>query len=371
MKRFLFLTTFFFIFPVLLFAQTNSPLIKKEDSIQLAHKRTIYYLLQRSWIANQEPAYISLFPYTLSIGKRRIPLRQGEGKNSDFDLLEANLVLHFPLFFGREYGTGFRKRNRITFDYMGTFRMTLDDSTPLTPTSNKVGFSWYWSLYNNYTGWIGGENENEPSADINAKDENLKFLNFLLRMHHYSNGQPAGFFYFPIPGNAGEYRNSYSDGDFSTNYIYLEFTLGRYKKDRGSLHQASLGYRHDLGTEEATFSFSKEQENSYGRDRLYFKYDYRTERFAKNYEHHARLEAEYIMGNMDDFRANLKNDTNKYRLGVKAMFELAPKNHRAVGYFLSAYYGRDYLNVRYDDIVFSIQAGFTLSLDKFYIPIFH
>ena len=75
------------------------------------------------------------------------------------------------------------------------------------------------------------------------------------------------------------------------------------------------------------------------------------------------------MGNLDKFRANIAGDSKKYRLGVKGMFELAPKSHRAVGYFVSAYYGRDYLNIRYDDIIFSIQWGLTLSLDKFYMPL--
>jgi len=343
--------------------------LKKEDSTDILHKQTIYYLLQRSWVANQENSYLSIFPYTSSIGDRRIPLRQGEGVNSDLDLLEANLNLRFPLIFGREYGSGFRKRHRITLDYNGTFRMTLDDSKPLTPGNNKVGFSWHWSLYNNYTGWIGGKDENDSNAQINSRPENLNFLNFLFTIHHYSNGQAPGFFYVPDPLDPSEFRNSYLDGDFSTNYIYLEFTKGHYNKLKGSLHQASLGYRHELGSETSTFAVSKEQENSYGLNRFFLKYDYRTERFGKYFEYHVRGELEYILGNLDNFRANLLNDTDKYRLGAKGLIEIAPKSHRAIGYFVSFYYGRDYLNIRYDDIVFSAQVGISLRLDKFYMPI--
>jgi hypothetical protein len=32
-----------------------------------------------------------------------------------------------------------------------------------------------------------------------------------------------------------------------------------------------------------------------------------------------------------------------------------------------AYVGRDYLNIRYDDIIFTVRAGLTFSLDK-YLP---
>ena len=119
-----------------------------------------------------------------------------------------------------------------------------------------------------------------------------------------------------------------------------------------------------MGTEDSTFAYTQEQENSYGRHRLTFSYDYRTVRFNEAYEHHFRLESDYIFGNLDRFSPNLVNDANKYRFNVKAMYEFAPKNHYSVGYFISAYYGRDYLNIRFDDIIFSVQAGITLNLNK-------
>ncbi len=335
------------------------------DTLEIPHKKTIYYLIQRAWVANAESSYVGIAPFVSSIKERRIPLRQGEGVNSDFYLIEANLDLKFPLFFGRAVGSDWRKRNRITFDYNGTFRMTLDDSKPLTPGSNRVGFSWNMNLRNNRTNY---RNKKDGRELIESKVTNPKFLNMMVRVLHYSNGQAPGFFYVPDETAPENFRNSYLDGDFSTNYVYLELTQGVYKKALKSLHQASLGYRYDFGSEETVLAFSQEQEMAYGRHRLLAKYDYRTERFGKKFEYHMRTELEYILGNLSSFRPNLEDDSKKYRFGIKGIFELAPKNHRSVGYFLSAYFGRDYLNIRYDDIVYSIQAGVTLSLDKYFAP---
>ena len=334
------------------------------DTLEIPHKKTIYHALQRSWIANQETSYGSVAPYIESISERRIPLRQGEGENSNFYLLEANLDLRFPLLFGRASGSDWKKRNRITFDYNGTFRMTLDDSKPLTPGSNRVGLGWNYSIYNNYTGFSADEDE---STLITASPKNFKFWNVLARLLHYSNGQADGFFYVPDESNPNNFRNSYLDGDFSTNYVYLELTRGIYNKNVKSLHQFSFGYRYDFGID-PVLSFSVEQEDAYGRNRIHGKYDYRTLRFTKNCEHHLRLELDYILGNLDNFRPNLANDSKKYRFAVRAMFELAPRSHRSIGYFISGFYGRDYLNIRYDDIIYSIQVGVTLTLDKFFMP---
>lgn len=358
--------------------------LSEKDFNTKEHKKTIYYLMQRAWIANQEPSYASILPFVPSIKERRVPLRQGEGENSDFSLLEANFNLSYPLFFGREKSylrkkkdstgkrleTSFFQRNRITFDYNGNFRMSLDNSKPIFPGSNKVGISWYWNLYNRQTGYI--TKDNRKNSDIT--ENNINFVNLLLRAHHYSNGQPEGEFYYIEETISNEKRNNYRNGDFSTNYFYGELTYGWYNDKLTTLTQWSLGYRRDFGsTGDGAIAFSKEQVKTYGKNRILFSFDHRTSKLSNKMQFHFRVQSEYIAGNLDDFSSNLLNsdnttDTGKYRFNIKGLFELAPDNHRTVGYFVSVFYGRDYLNIRYDDIIYSTQLGITLSLDKFFMP---
>lgn len=296
-------------------------------------------LIRQFWSANRQPSYVSV-PYITPIKDRRIQTVQGEGKEN-LQLLEAFINLSFPLFFGKE-----SNKKLLSLEYTANFRMTLDNSKPLTPGSNHIGLSLYKII-----------------SYKNSENNILNFFSTRIQLKHYSNGQDPGFYYVD-PTNSSNFRNSYSSGDFSTNYLWFQLTKGTYRKSIGSLHQTTFGYRYDLGTDESTFAFTKEQENSYGRHRLSLNYDYRTKRFNKNYEHHFRFDSEYIIGDLSKFNSNLLNDSKKYRLSIKGLYELAPKNHYSVGYFISAYYGRDYLNIRFDDIIFSIQAGITLSLDK-------
>jgi hypothetical protein len=328
---------------ILLLAFNSLSSQKKAGDYKLDSTSERVALIRDFWGANRKQSYLSVLPFTTSIKKRRIPTLQGEGKG-DFQLLEAFINLSYPLFYGNK-----SYNKMISLEYTANFRMTLDDSKPLTPGSNHIGLSLYKILNHNY--------------GVNHRGVNvLNFYSTRIQLKHYSNGQNPGFYYFD-PNNNNNYRNSYLSGDFSTNYLWLEITKGTYNSI-GSLHQITGGYRYDLGTNESTFAYTKEQENSYGRHRLNFSYDYRTERFGKKYEHHFRIDSDYIIGNLSKFNSNLLNDSKKYRFSFKGMYEFAPKNHYSVGYFVSAYYGRDYLNIRYDDIIFSLQAGITLSLDK-------
>ncbi|MFY0602814.1 MAG: hypothetical protein JXQ93_02615 [Flavobacteriaceae bacterium] len=322
-------------------AQNESQKAKKynlTDSIQTIE------LVRNFWSANRETSYLSGAPLISSIKDRRIPMREGESRG-DYYLFEAFLNFSFPLFYGKK-----THRQLYALEYTGNFRMTLDESKPLTPSSHHIGLSYYRIL----------------NKKIRQKKTNeLHFTTLRVQLKHYSNGQAPGFFYVD-PNDASNFRNSYLDGDFSTNYLNLWLTKGVYK-NHGVLRQITFGYRHDIGTDESLFVFSKEQENSYGRHRFSFIYDYHFSSKTKNrtYEHHFRLQPEYIVGNLKNFRPNLKNDSKKYRFSVKGTYELAPQNFYAVGLFVSAYYGRDYINIRYDDIIYSLQFGITLDLNKF------
>lgn len=339
--------------------------ISQEDKEELTKisSEDINMLIQDFWKVNKKPSYLSLFPLVTSVGDRRVAKIEGEG-TSDFSLIETNINLSFPLFFG---GKGHFERNLISLDYNINFRMTLDKSKPLTPASNHIGFSWTSTLYDSYRRWSFLKKTDYPLMEKSNKK--IHFVYSRLSVRHYSNGQGAGFYYVD-PDNAENFRNDYIDGDFSTNYTRLLITKGVYDARLGSLHQYTIGYRYDFGDDNPTsvLVYSAQQEQSYGRGRFLATYDYRTKRFSKKNEHHLRVDTEFIIGNLDNFNSNLKNSTGKFRFSLKAMYEFAPKNHRSIGYFVSAYYGRDYLNIRYDDIIFSLQTGITISVDKIFLP---
>lgn len=369
MKNYVLIVAFALSFVDAVSAQEN--IFFKSDSLRAKHEQSVYHIIQRGWISNQDLSYASLLPYVVSSGKNRIPKREGENKHNDFYLLEANLDFRYPLSKEEFNEKPLKKRVRWTFDYIGNFRMTLDKSFPLTPSSHRFGFGVNVNLHNNHTGWIfcdTNEDGKESSIISKPKKSEITFTNLLFNIHHYSNGQPPGFYYVKENTTPEQKRNDYLSGDFSTNYIYVELTKGLFNRRLVSLHQFSLGARFDLGTDNSAFAFSKEQENSYGRTRAAIKYDYRTERSHKDYEHHVRLFTNYIFGDMSNFQPNIEGGYKKYRLGFKAIYELAPKTHKSIGYFASLYYGRDYLNIRYDDIIFSVQVGFTLSMDKYFTP---
>ena len=352
------------------FYSQESDAQKKEILMKIQktnYKNSIFNLIHKSWIANDAISNISFLSATAPIKNRRIPLLEGEGKQSNLFLLEANLNLKFPLFFGRrDVGSSFRRLNKLTLDYSTNFRMTLDDSKPLTTPNNDAGISWHLNLWNNYSNWLWNSYyENLESKYIYKKDRIFNFLNLILSSHHYSNGQSGESLIFENQGNmTGETRNNYLNGDFSTNYFYAELTYGYYSKKDFSLNQFSLAYRKDWGLGQ-TLSFNPTQDNSYGKKRILFKFDHRPSDLKKTKLHY-RAEFSYIMDNLENFKANLINDNNKYRFSGKGIIEFTPKSHRSIGYFVSAYYGRDYLNIRYDDIIISVQWGLTLSLDKYF-----
>jgi hypothetical protein len=83
------------------------------------------------------------------------------------------------------------------------------------------------------------------------------------------------------------------------------------------------------------------------------------------WEHRVRIESDYILGNLDDFHRS-----QNYRFGVHFYYEILPLRSRSIGAIFHAYYGRDYLNIRYDDIVLGIMGGLTLSINKYNSPQF-
>ncbi|MCR9152563.1 MAG: hypothetical protein NXI09_00515 [Bacteroidetes bacterium] len=359
--------------------------LKAGDSL----KHDLYYTLQRNWVANQEIAYMTFAPLVQSIGAYRIPLRANEGEAGPLSLFEAKVPVRFVVAQGRPSSNAIYRSMRITLDYMPNFRMHLDESKPLSPSDQRVGLTWDYAFWNNNRNLEDKADSSQTYATnlvpINRKY--LQSLNFSFRVHHYSNGQSPGFFF---TDSTGDQRNDYQSGDFSSNYFRFGLTHSLNVLNSGKLIQSSLYLRQDWGTNSGLF-FSPEQNRAYGRTRIEMVFDYRGRVFyagkrvsylqdgkryllRKAFQNHWRLELTYIADDLSDFRPNLKNwetGDSKYRTGLKAFYELSPLNHRNIGYMAMIYYGRDYLNIRYDNIVYSIQVGVSFSLDKYFPTLYN
>lgn len=329
---------------------------------------TSYYgEMQRILISQNGISYGTPFNSIKSIGERRIELNEGEGKNGN--LLAANLDLRYPIAMGRPSSNSFFRRSRFTFDYRVNFRMTLDDSKPIMPYSNDVGLGYDFIFHDSKYKWWYNDDLVGNLSPI-EKDSSYSFYTLSIQAHHYSNGQPVGFYYFTE--NRSDSRNNYRNGDFSTNFLRFKLIYTLANNAKHSLMNLSIGARFDGGVG-GTFKYSDEQNQTYGRTRLEAGFDYFTEPKEKLFfwktktllQYRYRATLEYISDDLSEFRPNLVNTTSSYRLSGHGFFELRPLNHRSVGYLVHVFAGRDYLNIRYDDIVFVAQIGVSLSLDKF------
>ncbi|MES2430946.1 MAG: hypothetical protein V4556_08415 [Bacteroidota bacterium] len=308
---------------------------------------------------------------------RPYSLRDGEGvKGYAF---EVNMDQVFTLLQGRNGSSDFWQRSRVAFKYAPAFRMAADSSFPVIPTNQKVGLEFTYALWNNYTIRDSIKvNSLKYAKDINwvNKAEPFKVLHLLLNVMHYSNGQSPGVFYQTSPVK----RNDYKKGDFSTNYLSLMGIYSVYTKEN-RLFSAGAGIRLDGGVGN-TFSFTTEQEKRYGKQRLLGLLQFRTKpkAFGKlipwidlqsgrqyslrnkiSFRH--RIETEYIISNLDSFDRAKKN-----RLGIHFYSEADFAKSRTAGLIFHFYYGRDYLNIRYDDIVVGGNIGISFNLMKYRPP---
>ncbi len=345
---------------------------------------TVYTAMQRIMNGLLPVSYFSLKTFTIQPVERILPLREGEGKNGY--LLEGLIDQVFPLVWNRNQEGHFAQTFRLSFRYAPALRMSEDDSHVIIPTNQKVGVQFDKVLWDNQTRWFIFP---QPGHKYNFKDnykwmegkDPLKMFQLQLNLMHYSNGQRSGV--YARTEDSILQRNDYTKGDFSTNYFNAMVIYSRYKQ---SLFSAGLGYQEELGSYDGTFNYSIEQERRYGRHRILGLLQYRTSPFrnplspyirfndpgtGKSYkvdrqiELRFRLETEYIVGDLSDFKRS-----RDYRMNTHFFAELNFFRSRALNVFLHGYYGRDYFNIRYDDIIWAIHFGCSFSLIRYRPPRF-
>ena len=262
--------------------------------------------------------------------------------------MEGNFAYRFTAYQGKYYSYPFLQHLRFTLDVDLTTRLTRDRSNPLLPSNNKFGLGLDYLL--------------SPLIDLKKEKATLAWTT--LQLHHYSNGQADSFF---LEGPVQ--RNNYANGDFSTNYCRFLFNISRSTFQK-SIVTAAIGYQRDLDLG-GPLGRNKELLQYYGNNRLLFHFQ-RTKKprlATSNYQNRStaeqdvvkvevkrqltyRSDLEYILGDLSRFIGD-----NKRRLGWHNYLTYMPSVTNEVGFMLHTYLGRDYLNIRFDDVVCITEAG--------------
>ena len=349
--------------------------------------KTVYTAMQNIWYANERISYLCPLPVINNQIEPNIPFREGEGNTKSY-VFEGSLFYQVPIAMGRNQGSHFWQTSRATFDFGFNIRMATEDSSPLLPNNNVIGFTIEKKVFNSYTYNKAAQRiannfsfENWYEKDLALHDVSVNFT-----AHHYSNGQQDNLFVYEDINGTIERRNNYKSGDFSTNYINLGATYSYLSKKR-SLYSANLAYQFD-GTFFGPLSFTEEQKNNYGQHRIKSFLQFRTIGKAKstrqphvaydicnnvkipktlNYfnEYVIRWESEYILGSMSDYISSDK----KYRFNQHLYLQYTKPNWRALGFLIHCYCGRDYSNVRYDMPIVAIMAGISINFNKYKVPL--
>jgi hypothetical protein len=295
------------------------------------------------------------FPLIYPIATRNIPLLNGEGKDGYW--MEGNFTNRFIVHKGKYYNPKWLQRLRFTFDASLTPRLTRDESNPLLPSDNKFGFGIDY-LISRVSGLL--------------KDHATPVW-LTVQLHHHSNGQADSFYI----ADDGLHRNNYRSGDFSTNYVRTLLNVAHMSSEK-SIFTTTLGWQKEIDLK-GPFGMSPELYNNYGKNRLLFAFQWlqvsklilRTpisqslqakagpNKIAKRRQFSFRTELQYIVGNLNDFPHE-----RKYRLGWHNYITYMPSITNEVGFMLHTFAGRDYLNIRFDDVVFIGEAGLFLRINK-------
>jgi hypothetical protein len=310
-----------------------------------------FFMNRYSQLLNHHDQLMYLaFPLISPITSRKIPLRNGEGKEGYW--LEGNFTNRFVIHRGKYYNPKWLQRLRFTFDVAITPRLTRDSSSPLLPSNNRFG--------------LGLDLLLSPLSGL--LKENTTPVWLTIQMHHYSNGQADSFF---IVDDEGNQRNNYRSGDFSTNYLRAIFNVANISSNE-NIVSAGVGWQKEIDFQ-GPLGMSRELDKSYGKQRLLFSFQWirasrlvtrnslfnATKKIAKKRQFSFRTDLDYIIDELPGFPLE-----QKYRLGWHAYLTYMPSTTNEVGFLIHTYTGRDYLNIRYDDIVFIAEAGLYMRINK-------
>ncbi len=357
---------------------------------------TVYYALH-TLFASMEP--FSYFSFFGAYNKRLPHLQDFRPGETDTMKLEINFYIPLTLYRGRGMSKNGWQASRVTFDYWGQIRVGDNASSPILPPTNAFGFTWDWSPWDNFRGLFlrRYEQKDEMKEELGANfftirgaydrrnfwkehtPNDFKAVTTQVQLMHYSNGQPSGFY-----ADGANLRHDYLAGDFSTNY--LQGLVGWHlAMSRGDIFSVWGGYRHDFQLVEGLLKFAPEQEQNYGRHRLLVNLQYVTPailfwKFKKPSKDYSRegenryylndylnlqLRSEMVLildNDLDQWRAGMTD--RKYRFGIKNFVKLNFLRNRNFGFLFTHYWGRDYHNIRFDNVYHIWQFGLNFKFGK-------
>jgi len=339
--------------------------------------------------ANQKVTYVNYVWETPLIAEanQERPLTPEEG--GDGYVAEAYIDYNLPIFQKRVFQVDrkddvirpFLGYSRFRLNYGFNVRIANAPSSPILPPTNRFGFAYDFPIFfktqtNNITSNPEIDHRQESPGFLikfkkfasarfteNADDANVHFWYGTIFLNHYSNGQNEGVLI------DGFNRNDYLSGDFSTNHLRVSMTYNIRTKRR-YLWSFNLGYQRELELDGSFLTLMDEQRDArYGLNRLNGHLQYRSGLFKiikhKYLYSMLRFEWETIL---DQNLENYPYD-NKYRFNFHVFYKLSHLYVRSASLIFHYYWGRDYLNIRYDNPIQSIQVGLSFEFNQWVPPI--
>lgn len=369
------------------------PGIMRYDAVD----RNIYDRIYKILRINDPSFYIGVVPYnSYLIDTAGYNLSKAEGSKGT--LIEINLAQRFNILkFRPSKNKHFWRMMRLTVDVDFMYRLVKSDETstdsPGLPLNTKGGFTLERPIIigNKYDAFT--INDSIKGFDTNQIKNSLQLLIPKIRLMHYSNGQDEGAL------DTLNNRNDYSNGNFSTNFLLYQLDYTVLTKNN-FLANAWFGYRSDLPLGK-TFSFEKDQNERYGKKRIVYGIHIRSKPFFKGSveyipssgynKKYILLKKEMALSQKSD---SIKIKKEKLKIEKRYMFEVwgklsieqildetkklpshrtafmaevgvSPLTYRTTSFMLKYYYGRDYLNIRYDLPVSFLMVAVTMNLNKY------
>ncbi len=319
---------------------------------------------------------------------------------------EANLAPYYVMFKGRDLQHDLLKRLCIAFEPQMTFRiyLTKSQSYPVRPPNFHPKFLIHYFIHGNLDSFT------------------TRFQHLSLAIAHLSDGQPNPFFL-----DSDRKIVNLRSGNFSTNYLRLGYTFSQYLNPKSSIEDsdgwknnifwsASVGYQREMSFGKVLAFEKGQDEAGYGRNRIVTRLQCRSGNFLGMRALLSRyvrppvyqaievpiVERDTLVDNQGtpqklsfvqpcimvqkipesqrkrprgywNWMARLdhaivldKNAVNRNSLDF--IFELRNLNWRSFSIVSKCSWGRDYINLRFEDKIQSYQLGISYNMDRYSVP---